>query len=178
MYPASRVVSNYFGWGFDSRLNESVRVAKGLTYGIWGGFTAQRFSGEFEVGTFSKTQSTVQAVKAVLDEIERLKKEGPSNKELSNSQSYILGSFVRGRETPQQIADDLWLIESQGLSSDYLEWLLAGVAGTSRADCERLTNTTIKPDKLIIVVVGQADVIKEPLEKIAPVTVVAAEKKE
>jgi hypothetical protein len=41
-----------------------------------------------------------------------------------------------------------------------------------------LTNTTIKPDELVIVVVGQADALKEPLEKIAPVTVATAEKKE
>jgi len=175
-YPVSRVVSNYFGWGFDSRLNESIRVAKGLTYGIWGSFIANRFAGEFEVGTFSKTQSTSQAVGAVLDEIERLKKEGPSDKELSNSQSYILGSFVRGRETPQQIAGDLWLVESQGLGSDYLERLLEGVAGTERADCEQLTDATIKTDGLVVVVVGQADAIKEGLEAIAPVTVTAAEK--
>jgi zinc protease len=178
MYPVSRVVSNYFGWGYDSRLNESVRVAKGLTYDIWGSFVAKRFAGEFEVGTFSKTQATAQTVRAVLDEIERLKKEGPSNKELSNSQSYILGSFVRGRETPQQIADDLWLIESQELGSDYLERLLKGVGGTKRDDCERLIDTTIKPDELVVVVVGQADALKGSLEKIAPVTVIAAEKKE
>ena len=178
MYPFSRVVSNYFGWGFDSRLNESVRVAKGLTYGIWGGFTAKRFAGEFKVGTFSKTEATSQAVRAVLDEIERLKKEGPSPKELSNSQSYILGSFVRDREAPQQTADDLWLIESQGLGSDFLERLLKGVEGTKRDDCERLVGATIKPDELVVVVVGQADALKGPLEGIAPVTVIAAEKKE
>ncbi len=177
MYPSSRVVSNYFGWGFDSRLNESVRVAKGLTYGIWGSFTARRFAGEFKVGTFSKTEATSQAVKAVLDEIARLKKEGPSGKELSNSQSYILGSFVRDREAPQQIADDLWLIESQGLGSDFLERLLKGVEGTKRDDCEQLVGATIKPDELVVVVVGQADALKGSLEGIAPVTVVATEKK-
>lgn len=175
-YPVSRVVSSYFGWGFDSRLNESIRVAKGLTYGIWGSFIANRFAGEFKVSTFSKTQSTSQAVRAVLDEIKRLKKEGPSNEELSNNQSYILGSFVRDRETPQQIASDLWLIESQGLASDYLEWLLEGVAGTEQADCERLTDATIKTDGLVVVVVGQAEQLKESLEEIAPVTVITTEK--
>ncbi len=178
MYPVSRVVSNYFGWGFDSRLNESVRVAKGLTYAIWGGFTAKRFAGEFEVGTFSKTQATAQAVGAVLDEIKRLKKEGPSDKELSNSQSFILGSFVRDRETPQHIANDLWLIESQGLGSDYLERLLKGVGEAKRDNCERLIEATIKPDELVVVVVGQAEQLKDSLEKIAPATIVATEKKE
>ncbi len=173
-YFVSRIVSNYFGWGFDSRLNESIRVAKGLTYGVWGSYIANRFAGEFEVGTFSKTESTAEAVRAVLEEIGRLKTEGPSDNELESSKSYILGSFVRGRETPQQIAGDLWLIESQGLGKDYLERLLRGIAEAKSTDCERLVRETIEPSKLVIVVVGEAEKLKGGLEKIAPVTVVEA----
>jgi zinc protease len=176
-YFVSRIVSNYFGWAFNSRLNESIRVAKGLTYGVWGSYTANRFAGEFEVSTFSKTESTAEAVKAVLEEIKRLKTEGPSDKELEDSRSYILGSFVRGRETPQQIAGDLWLIESQGLDADYLERLLGGIAKAKQTDCERLVRETIEPGKLVIVVIGEAEKLKERLEKIAPVTVAAADEK-
>jgi len=175
-YFVSRIVSNYFGWAYNSRLNESIRVAKGLTYGVWGGYTANRFAGEFEVGTFSKTESTAEAVRAVLEEIGRLKAEWPSDDELESSRSYILGSFVRGRETPQQIAGDLWLIESQGLGEDYLERLLGGIAKAKRTDCERLVGETIEPSKLVIIVVGEAEKLKGELEKIAPVTIVAAEK--
>jgi predicted Zn-dependent peptidase len=151
-------------------------VAKGLTYDVGGGYTARRFAGEFEVETFSKTESTAEAVRAVLEEIERLKAEDPSDKELEDSRSYILGSFVGGRETPQQIAGDLWLIESQNLSKDYLERLLRGIAKAKKTDCEHLVEGTIEPNKLVIVVVGEAEKLKGELEKIAPVTVVAAEK--
>ncbi len=175
-YFASRVVSGYFGWGFDSRLNESVRVTKGLTYGIWGSFVAQRFAGDFEIGTFTKTESTTQAVQAVLDEINRLKTTPPSDNEIDNTKSYILGSFVKDRETPQQIAVDLWMIESQGLGSDYLERLLAGVAKTNKSDCERLVRGTVQPDTMVIVVAGDAKRIKTDLEKIADVTVISAGK--
>jgi zinc protease len=174
-YFESRIVNNYFGWAYNSRLNESIRVAKGLTYDVGGGYTARRFAGEFEVETFSKTESTAEAVRAVLEEIRRLKAEGPSDKELEDSRSYILGSFVGGRETPQQIAGDLWLIESQNLSKDYLERLLRGIAKAKRTDCEHLVEGTIEPNKLVIVVVGEAEKLKGELEKIAPVTVVAAE---
>jgi zinc protease len=174
-YFVSRIVSNYFGWAYNSRLNESIRVAKGLTYGVWGGWTAKRFAGEFEVGTFSKTESTAEAVRAVLEEIGRLKTDGPSDKELEDSRSYILGGFVRDRETPQQIANDLWLIESQGLGKDYLERLLGGIAKAERADCERLVRKTIEPDKLVIIVIGEAEKLKEGLEQIAPVTAAATE---
>jgi zinc protease len=177
-YFVSRVVSNYFGWAFNSRLNESIRVAKGLTYGVWGGYEASRFAGTFKIGTFSKTESTAEAVKAVIEEIERLKSEPPSDKELGESKSYMLGSFIKDRETPQQVANDLWLIESQQLGKDYLRRLLDGIAQTGREDCVGLTNNSVAADKLIVVVVGQADKLKEQLEQIAPVTVIAAEQRE
>jgi zinc protease len=174
-YFVSRVVSNYFGWGFDSRLNESVRVQKGLTYSVWGGFIASRFAGEFTMGTFTKTASTADAVSAVLEEVGRLKAEAPSEKELENSKTYLLGSFVRGRETPQQTADDLWLIESQKLGADYLERLLAGIAEANEEDCRKLVARTVEPERLVIVVLGDAARVKEALGLIAPVTVVEDE---
>ncbi|MFH1615882.1 MAG: pitrilysin family protein [Planctomycetota bacterium] len=171
-YFVSRIVSNYFGWSFNSRLNRTIRVERGLTYGVWGGYTAKRFAGAFEAGTFSKTETTVQAVKAVLEEIERLRTVQPSEEELKDSKSYILGSFVMNRETPQQIADDLWLIESQNLGADYLDRLLKSISKTKRKDCLLLTQKTIDPGKMVIVVVGKAADLKQQLEEIAPVVVI------
>jgi len=174
-YFISRIVSNYFGGSFNSRLNDTIRVKKGLTYGAFGGYTAQALSGDFTISTFTKTDSTTETVKVALDEIRRLQAEEPTEKELDNSKSYFAGSFVRTRETPQQVARDLWLIESQKLGDDYLERLLAKIAQTSEEDCANLVNETLNPDKMVIVVVGDASKIKEPLAKIAPVTVVAAQ---
>ncbi|MFA5783896.1 MAG: pitrilysin family protein [Phycisphaerae bacterium] len=171
-YFVSRVVSNYFGWSFNSRLNESIRVQKGLTYAVWGGYEANRFAGAFKIGTFSKTESTAEAVRAIIEEVQRLKAVPPSDKELDESKSYILGGFVRDRETPGQVADDLWLIESQNLGSDYLQRLLDGIADAEREDCVGLTNEKLTADKLIIIVVGQADKLQKQLEEIAPVTLV------
>ncbi len=173
-YFVSRLVNSYFGGGFDSRLNETIRVEKGLTYGIWGGYVAKRFAGDFTISTFSKPETTAQAVQAVLDEIERLRNQKPDTDELENSRTYIFGSFIRQREIPQQIAQDLWLIESQQLGSDYLDRLLDGIAKTKQQDCIALAKDTIDPEKLVIVVVGEAEKIKDELEKIAPVTIVTS----
>ena len=71
----------------------------------------------------------------------------------------------------------MWLIESQGLGEDYLERLLGGIAKAKQTDCERLVRETIEPSKLVIVVVGEAEKLKEGLEKIAPVTIAAADEK-
>ncbi|MEN6386299.1 MAG: pitrilysin family protein, partial [Phycisphaerales bacterium] len=171
-YFTSRIVSDYFGFGFNSRLNKSIRVEKGLTYGVFGGYFANEMSGEFKISTFSKNDSTADAVKALLDEIKNLKTVLPTEAELSQSKSFIAGNFVINRETPQQIAEDLWLIQSQNLNPDYLDKLLSSVQNTTIEDCKTLVEKTLKQDNMIIVVVGDAVQIKEPLEKIAPVKII------
>ncbi len=171
-YFVSRVVSGYFGGAFNSRLNETIRVKKGLTYGAHGGFSAQRFAGRFAVSTFSKTATTVEAVQAIFAEINRLRDEPPSDKELGSTISHILGAFPATHETPQQVAGQEWLRRSQGLPRDYFESLLAGVARTTANECVDLTRARVDPAKMVVVVVGPASKLKEGLEKIAPVTVV------
>lgn len=171
-YFTSRMVSDYFGGAFSSRLNETIRVKKGLTYGASGGFSAARFAGSFRVSTFSKTEGVVDAVQTVLDEIHRLRAEPPSEAELAKARDYFLGSFAGQRETPQAVAGDLWLIESENLPTDYFKRLMEGVAATTPEACISLAAQTVNPENLIIVVVGPAARLKESLEKIAPVTVV------
>jgi zinc protease len=170
----ARVVSSYFGGAFNSRLNEAIRVKRGLTYGARGGYQTQKMAGQFSVSTFSKTESTAETVQAVLDEIKRLRSEAATKKELEDTKSYILGSFALDRETPIEIAGDFWLIESQDLPEDYFQKELAGIAQTSTESCTKLVTDTVDPEKLVIVVVGRAKDIQADLEKIAPVTVIKA----
>jgi zinc protease len=174
-YFTSRVVSSYFGGSFSSRLNETIRVKKGLTYGASGGFSAQRLAGEFQIGTFSKTERTVEAVQAIFEELERLREQPPTAEELEKTKAFTLGSFPAQRETPQQVAGDLWLIEAHDLPADYLQKLLAGVAETTADACLDLVRRTVDPDRLVVVVVGPAEPLRAGLEAIAPVTVVAAD---
>jgi zinc protease len=171
-FPTARVVSDYFGGAFGTRLNEAIRVKKGLTYGARGGYNASRFAGQFAMSTFSKTETTAEAVQAVLDEFNRLLKEPPSEKELADTKSYSTGSFARQRQTPQQVANQLWLIESEGLPPDYFEQTLEKVSKADAAGCQHLVRETLDPSKLVIVVVGSAAKVQKDLEKIAPVTLV------
>ncbi len=168
------VVSGYFGTSFSARLNETIRVKKGLTYGARGSYSAQRVADEFKASTFTKVARTVESVRTILDEIDRLRTEPPTADELTTTKAFTLGSFPRQRETPDSVAGDLWLIESHDLPKDYLQRLCRTVAATTGDDCMRLIRKTIDPAKMAIVVVGPAKELRDELEKIAPVTVVAA----
>ena len=173
-YFTARVLGNILGGGFNSRLNKAIRVEKGLTYGARGGFRPRRFAGQFTVSTFTKTPTTAQTVRAVLEEIEKIRSAPPTPKELDDTKSYIAGAFPGQRETPEATVGDLWMIETQQLPEDYLQSYLRGVKATSAQDVAEAAKRLIHPKELAIVVVGRAKDIKADLEAIAPVTVVNA----
>jgi zinc protease len=173
-YAVGRVVSDYFGGSFSSRLNEVIRVQKGLTYGARGGFNAVRFDGTFIASTFSKTDSTAAAVRAALDEIDRLRREAPSEAELGDTKANFIGKVALQRETPQQIANELWHAELYGLPTDHLDRTIARASALSPEECLSLAREWVDPAKLVVIVVGSAEELKAALEKIAPVTVVPA----
>jgi zinc protease len=171
-YFPSRVLSTVFGGGFNSRLNDAVRVQKGLTYGARGGLSSDRFAGRLGISTFTKTPSTVEAVKVILGEIEKIRSEPITAEELDVTRSYILGGFAGDRETPQATVGDMWLIEREKLPKDYFRKYLSGIRDTTPEAVLQVAKMLIRPDQLTIVVVGEAKVLREELEKIAPVTVI------
>jgi zinc protease len=166
----TRVLNDVFGDGFNSRLNKTIRVDMGLTYGARGGFRPGRFSGRFVASTFTKNESVGEAVKAILNEIQRLKDEPPTEEEMQMAKSHLLGSMVLRRETPQSVAAEHWLIEYEHLPPDYMRQYLDRVRETKPSAISRTAKELIDGDKLVIVVVGHAEAVKAQLGSIASVS--------
>lgn len=173
-YHYARFFTQIYGGAFDSRLNKIIRIQRGLTYGAGGGFSAQRFAGRFISETFTKTESTAETVRAILDVIKSMKDSPPTDEEMNTARAYLTGSFPSDLETPQDAANYQWLIEYCGLSRDYLSQAMQSYKNADKKDVERVADELVKTDSLTIVVAGEAAKIREELEKIAPVTVVEA----
>jgi zinc protease len=171
-YFVSLLASTYFGGSFHSRLNENIRIKRGLTYGAWGGFRAQNLAGTFEVSTFTKNESVAETIRVILEQIDEFRAVEPTDNEFYDTRSFFIGSFAGQRETPQDVARDLWLIESQGLGKDYFKKLFKTLDKATKQDCSELAQKTIDPDSLAIVIIGDAEKLKEPLAEIAPVQVI------
>ena len=169
------ITGNYFGGSFNSRLNDNLRVKRGLTYGAHGGFNTLNQAGTFEMSTFTKNESVVEALHVILEQIRQFQTVPPTKIEFGDTRSFLFGSFARNREMPQQVARDLWMMESQNLSRDYFKQLFATLGKATPKDCTALTQKVIHPERLSIIVVGDAAALKENLEKIAPVQVVAVQ---
>ena len=174
-YSQAMVMSSILGGSFNSRLNKAVRVDKGLTYGARGGVSARRFAGEFQISTFSKTVSTVDTIRTILDVVQTMQEGNPTETELEDTKTFVTGSFAGDRETPEATIGDLWLLETESLPSNYQKLFLGEVTKTSAEQVKDVSEKLIHRDGLVIVVVGEAEKIKADLEAIAPVTVINEE---
>ena len=76
--------------------------------------------------------------------------------ELDDTKSFFVGSFAADRETPQQVASELWMLELNKLPIDFLEQSLARVAKTDAAACTKMVKDSLNPAHMVIVVVGDA----------------------
>ncbi len=171
-YFTARVLSDVFGGGFNSRLNDTIRVKKGLTYGARGGFSSSRFAGRFVISTFSKNATVGETVQTILEEVERLQTEIPSEAESSTARSYLLGRFAGQRETPQDLVADLWRLEYQGLPEDYYQRYLESIATVKAERMLEVAKELVDEQRLVIVVVGPAKTLRKQLVNIAEVEVV------
>jgi zinc protease len=168
-------LSKILGGGFLSRLNDKLRVELGLTYGASGGFNGGRFAGAFSASTSTKTERTADAVRALLEVLQGLRAGPPTAEEMELARKDLIGSFAGRYETPQARAAALWLVREEGLPEDYYQQAFDAYRAATAEQVLGAAKEHVHPDRLVIVVAGDAKRIKDELQKIAPVEVVKPE---
>ena len=167
------VLMNYIlGGSFVSRLVNVVRVEKGLTYGIWSWFEMNKQPGAFVVTTFTRNDSTLNAIKASLVELTRIREQGVTEEELKEAKSFYRGYFPLRFETPEQIATRILETKIYSLGKNYLRDYRKNMDKVTIEEVNRVARKYIGPDNLVFVVVGRAEDVKSDLEKLGPVEVV------
>ncbi|OQY65138.1 MAG: hypothetical protein B6D46_14455 [Polyangiaceae bacterium UTPRO1] len=162
-YVAANVTSTILGGGFGSRLIDELRVKRSLTYGAWSGFVARKEPGDFRVGTFTKVETTGEALRVALDVLADFAARGATAAELARARSLLTGQFPKQLETPGAIAGKLAELAGYGLPRSDLEAYPARVAATSLADVAHLAQRWVPTVDAAIVVVGPAAVIAPQL---------------
>jgi zinc protease len=168
---ALSVMNEVFSGGFGSRVVQSVRTRLGLAYEVGGSFgAAYDHPGLFVVDAGTKSVSTVPAAKAVLDELGKLRTDPPTEAELRRAKDDLLNSFIFRYDSPEKVLSEQVTLAVYGYPSDFLERYRAGVEKVTSADVERVAQKYVQPEKLAIVVVGNAAQIQPPLSGLGKVT--------
>ncbi|MBI4521257.1 MAG: insulinase family protein [Gemmatimonadetes bacterium] len=167
------VVNTLLGGAFTSRLNLNLRERHGYTYGARSGFSFRRRPGPFLVETAVATNVTADAVREAMHEIEELLRGGPRPDEVADSRAYIVGVFPLQLETTAQVAGRIADLIVHRLPDDYYRVYRDRVVAVTPEDAHQAALSHIHPERTAIVVVGDADAVRAPLEAlgIGPVEV-------
>ena len=157
------VMNAILGGTFTSRLNLSLREKHGFTYGVRSAFAWRRAQGPFVIQTAVGTDVTVRAIEEAMREIDRLLTAGATHDEVDSARNYLAGVFPLELQTTEGIAGKLAEIASYGLSDDYFEHYRERISAVTLADVNAAARAHVRPEEMMVVVVGDAEELAEPL---------------
>jgi zinc protease len=169
-YPLS-IANMVLGGMFTSRLNLNLREENGFTYGVRSRFTFRSRPGPFQVSTAAGNEVTAPAVREIMHELVRMADEGPTGEEVAAARDYAAGVFGLQLETAGQIAARVSQLVVFGLPDDHFDRYRDAVRSVTTAEAAAAAARHIRPEEVQIVVVGDADVIGDPIRKLEMGTV-------
>ena len=95
---AASVVNNVFGGTMSSRLFQIIREELGMAYSVFSYPMVYMHGAMTTIYAATNAQNAPRAAQEIVKEIERLRREGISEKELKNSKEQLRGSFILSRE--------------------------------------------------------------------------------
>ena len=114
-YYAGVVANALLGGGYSSRLNQELRVRRGLTYGVGSSLDARRRGGVWRIAAQTKNESAAEFVQVTLDEVTRVSMTAPPADELDARKLAVIGAVSRRYETTGSLAAVLAGLEATGI---------------------------------------------------------------
>jgi len=172
-YYALTVMNYIFGRSFTSRLVKKVRTEEGLAYQISGYYNTNfGFPGTFTIMCQTKSQSTVEAVKYMIEETKKLTLEEVTDDELKQAKENYLNSFVFKFDTKDKVVNRLMYYEYYGFPLDFLQKTKALLEKVTKADVLRAAKNHLHPNDMEILVVGKSQDFDQPLSVLGEVNTV------
>jgi zinc protease len=149
-------VMNYIlgGGGFTSRLVEEIRNKRGFAYSVASFFDPGKYPGSFQIALQTKNSSAREAIALSFQEMERIRKEPVSEKELEGAKKYLIGSFPMRLNTQGKLVGFLSQVEYYGLGLDYPEKYPSLIRSVTREEVVRVAKKYLHPKNIILVIVA------------------------
>ena len=180
-YFALTVMNSILGRSFSGRLFRKVRSEQGLAYHVGGSYQSNfGYPGQFLLICETKSQSTIQAIQSIMEEVKRMAREEVTDEELERAKRSFLNSFVFKFDTKGEIVNRLLNYEYYGFPLDFLQKTKENIEKVTKQDILRVAQTHLHPDDLVILGVGKTLDFDQPfsvLGEVDTIDIYRAEKK-
>jgi zinc protease len=168
-YPALEIAGSILGGAFHSRLVERTRTRLGNAYDIsaqWGADFGH--PGLFQIAGSANPVSSVDTLKAIREEVERMRAAEVTEDELRTAKEAALNRLVFALDTKAKILARLMSHEYYGYPKDFIQQYQKGLTSVTRADVRRVAKERFDPANLTIVVVANPVLFGQPLDSLNP----------
>lgn len=165
-YAKLQVLNRVLSGGFSSRLFQVVRTDLGLAYAVFGNYGSNNFyPGTFTAGVMTQSETTAEAIDAILEQIERLQNEPVTDEELEQTKDQFLNSLVFRYDSKAKILNQRISNDYSGLPQDSFDKLVEEIREVTPGDIQEVAEKYLRPDASQILVVGNAEEIGDQLQK-------------
>ncbi len=147
------------GGGFSSRLMKVVRSEGGKAYGASSRFDRRLVRGKFMITTFTRSAETMSTIRLILRELNKMQRNGPTDKEVRDAKTGIAGSYSTRFESAAAVAGSILSAELHGYKEDYVRDFALRVGRLKPAAVRKAARARLDPKHLAIVIVGDAKVV-------------------
>ena len=154
-YHKLNVVNTILGGYFGSRLMKTIREEKGYTYGIGSVLISLKNTGYLLILSEVGANVAKNAIKDILTEIRKLRKEKVSQKELDLVKNYMLGDLLRSFDGPFEISSSFKSIIDLNLDFNYFTKAIEAIKTISPDEIILLTNKYLHEETLIKTIAGK-----------------------
>ncbi|WP_437678818.1 M16 family metallopeptidase [Sorangium sp. So ce131] len=172
-YDALLVMNTLLGGQFSSRLNLNLREKHAYTYGARSSFDMRHGPGPFSAGGAIVRENTGPAVREILAEIDRMRREPVTIEELADAKANLIRQLPARFETAGATASTIASLAIYGLPLDEFATRPARIQRITPVDVQRVAQQYLVPEQLRVVLVGDAGAIGEQLSalQLGPITV-------
>lgn len=174
---AVTVMNTILGGYFGSRINYDLREKHGFTYGARSSFSTRILPGDFSVDADVRNEVTDSSVERIIENLQSMTSEEVTDEELQTVKNYLTGLFPLQLETANAVATRVINLKLYGLPKNYYSTYISQINGLTKKDILDAAQKYIHPDKLFIVISGNANVIRDKMARFGKVEVYDADGK-
>lgn len=163
-YLRALVANSVLGGGYSARLNQEIRIKRGLSYGAGSSFAPRAQVGPFVARTETKNESAAEVAGIIVDEMGRLSTSDVPEAELVPRKAVLIGEFGQSLETTSGIVDQISALALHDLPLSNINSYVPGVQAVTAEDVRKFATSNVGND-MNVVIVGDASKFLEPLQK-------------
>ena len=164
------LMNQILGAGASSRVFMNLREEKGYTYGAYTRLDTKKLSGEFEATAEVRTSVTGDSLKEFFYELNRIRDEKVGEDELQDAKNFLAGVFPIRAETLEGLTGLIVSQKLAGLPDDYLQTYRDKINAVTVEEVAEMAKKYIEPEKMAIVIVGDAEEILPQVKSYAEKT--------